>query len=194
MPGEERGALELVIDGVVHPMVEIDYSNLHITMAYAEAGETVPSGDQYEIDGFPRGLVKVAVNTLFNAPTVNSAILAVTDELRYDLELRAACGIASSDRSSSRPVAKRVVAAIQEKHSRIESYFGSDCGARFQRMDSDMAMEVMTRMVDRTARCPLPMHDSFLVGQLDAESLRHTMTEAAEDFGLRVHLKTMGKD
>lgn len=190
MPSEERRALGLKIDGVVRPIVEIDYSNLHITMAYAEAGETVPGGDQYEIDGFPRGLVKVAVNTLFNAPTVSSAILAVTDELRYDLELRAACGIESSDRSSSRPVAKGVVTAIQEKHHRIEGYFGSDCGARFQRTDSDMAIEVMTRMVDRTGRCPLPIHDSFLVGQPDADTLRHTMTEVAADFGLRVHLKT----
>jgi hypothetical protein len=90
MPGEERRALELEIDGVVRPIVEIDYSNLHITMAYAEAGETVPGGDQYEIDGFPRGLVKVAVNTLFNAPTVSTAILAVTDELAPAWGARAA--------------------------------------------------------------------------------------------------------
>ena len=37
MPKQDRRALELVIDGVAHPMVEIDYSNLHIAMAYAEA-------------------------------------------------------------------------------------------------------------------------------------------------------------
>jgi hypothetical protein len=134
--------------------------------------------------------VKVAVNTLFNALTISSAILAVTDELRYDPELRVACGLESSDRSSCRPVAKGVVTAVQEKHHRIDGYFGSDCGSRFQRTDSDMAMEVMTRMVDGTGRCPLPVHDSFLVPQMDADILSQTMVEVARDFGLQVNLKT----
>lgn len=67
-----------------HPVVEIDYSNLHITMAYSEAGEPMPDSDQYTIDGFDHALVKVAVNTLLNAATTNSAILAITVELLYN--------------------------------------------------------------------------------------------------------------
>ena len=67
MPKQDRRALELVIDGAPHPMVEIDYSNLHIAMAYAEAEQRMPAGDQYAIKGFDRGLVKLAVNTVFNA-------------------------------------------------------------------------------------------------------------------------------
>jgi hypothetical protein len=46
---------------------QVDYANLHIRMAYSEAGKRIPDGDQYTIDGFDRGLVKLAVNTLFNA-------------------------------------------------------------------------------------------------------------------------------
>lgn len=154
-----------MVDGVVYPMVELDYCNLHITMAYAEAGEPMPGGDQYTIDGFPRGLVKVAVNTLFNAASINSGILAVTDELRDDPELRAVCGIQSSDRGPCRTVA---------------------------RQDSDMAIEVMTRMISQTGRCPLPVHDSFLVPQMDADILSQTMMEVAGEFGLEVKLKSTG--
>jgi hypothetical protein len=42
-----------------------------------------------------------------------------------------------------------------------------------------MAMEVMTRMIQRTGRCPLPIHDSFLVADIDAESLKETMVQGS---------------
>jgi hypothetical protein len=169
--------------------VEIDYANLHIRMAYSEAGERIPHGDQYAMDGFDRALVKMAVNTLFNAPTRNSAILAITEELRCVPALRAVNDIESSNRSLCRALAERVVAAIHHKHHRIKSHFGSDCGAGFQRQDSDMAIEVMTRMIQRTGRCPLPIHDSFLVPEIDADILSQTMIEVARGYGLELDLK-----
>jgi hypothetical protein len=193
LPAQERRELELVADGDIHPMVELDYCNLHITMAYSEAGEPVPDGDQYAIDGFHRGLVKVAVNVLFNASSTHSGILAITEDLRDKPELRAVCGIESSNRSPCRALAEKVVPAIQHKHHRINSYFGSDCGARFQRTDSDMAIEVMTRVVDKTGRCPLPVHDSFLVPQMDAEILGEIMVEVAGDYGLQLQIKNSGR-
>jgi hypothetical protein len=192
MPAGQRRELEWIIDGTAHPTVEIDYSNLHIRMAYSEAGRKIPHGDQYTIDGFDRGLVKLAVNTLFNASTTNSGILAIAEELHNDPKLRAVNGITSSDRSPCRALAEQVVAAIQHKHRRIKSYFGSDCGARFQRQDSDMAIEVMTRMIRRTGRCPLPMHDSFLVPEIDADILSQTMIEVARDYRLHLDLKDSG--
>jgi hypothetical protein len=183
LPAQARRELELLMDGVVHPLVELDYCNLHITMAYSEAGEAIPNGDQYIIDGFHRGLVKVAVNTLFNASSIHSGILAIAEDLRDKPELRAASGIESSNRSPCRALAEKVVPAIQHKHHRISSYFGSDCGARFQRQDSDIAIEVMTRVVDKTGRCPLPVHDSFLVSQMDAEILAEIMIGWRETMG-----------
>jgi hypothetical protein len=189
MPAWQRQQIEFIIEGTAHPVVEIDYANLHISMAHSEMGRKIPHGDQYTIDGFDRELVKLAVNTLFNAPTVYSGILAITEELRYNSKLRAVNGIKSSDRGSCRALAEKVVAAIQCKHHRIKSYFGSDCGARFQRKDSDMAVEVMTRMIQRTGRCPLPVHDSFLVPDIDADILSQTMREVARDHGLRLNLK-----
>jgi hypothetical protein len=189
MSAGQRRELELVIDGTAHPTVEIDYSNLHIRMAYSEAGKRIPDGDQYTIHGFDRALVKVAVNTLFNAPTTNSAILAITEELRYAPALRAVGDVKSSNRSPCRALAEQVVAAIRLKHRRIKSHFGSDCGARFQRQDSGMAMDVMTKMIQRTGRCPLPIHDSFLVPDIDADILSQTMIEVAREYGLRLDLK-----
>ena len=115
--------------------------------------------------------------------------LPIAEELRYNPHLGAVNGIESSDRGRCRALAKRVVAAVHLKHHQIKSYFGSDCGARFQRQDSDMAIEVMTRMIQRTGRCPLPIHDSFLVPEIDADILSQTMIEVARGYGLELDLK-----
>ena len=93
MPAGNRRDLQCMIDGVLHPMVEIDYSTLHITMAYAEAGAKVPRGDLYAIAGFDRRLVKIAVNIMFNAANRRSAILAIAKALHDDATLRTASGV-----------------------------------------------------------------------------------------------------
>ena len=180
MRARDRRDLECMIDGVLHPMVEIDYSTLHITMAYAETDAKVPRGDLYAIEGFDRRLVKIAVNITFNAQNRRSAILAIAKALHDDTTLRAASGVDAHQMWCTHPTfTKSLLETVEHKHRRIEDYFSSDCGARFQRRDSDMAMEVMTRMIQRTGRCPLPIHDSFLVADIDTESLRQTMKEVA---------------
>jgi hypothetical protein len=50
-------------------------------------------------------------------------------------------------------------------------------------------MEVMTRMIHQTGRCPLPVHDSFLVADIDAEDLSQTMKEVAREKGLKLKVK-----
>jgi hypothetical protein len=180
MPAGQRREIKFIVGATAYPAVEIDYGSLHIRMAYAEAGKRAPRGDLYIIDGFDRALVKLAVNTLFNASTRKSAVGAIAEGLHKD------GGLSWSECHTQ---AKKVVAAIRRKHRRIKGYFGSDCGARFQRQDSDMAVRVLTKMIKRTGRCPLPMHDSFLVPEIDAEILSQTMTEVARDYGLQLDLK-----
>ena len=190
MPARNRRDLECMIDGVLHPMVEIDYSTLHIKMAYAEAGAKVPPGDLYAIEGFDRRVVKIAVNIMFNAESRRSAILAIAKALHDDAALRAASGVDAHHMWwTHQTFTKNLLEAIEHKHHQIEDYFNSDCGARFQRLDSDMAMKVMTRMIQRTGRCPLPIHDSFLVADIDAEPLKDTMTHVAGEHGLVLNLK-----
>jgi hypothetical protein len=58
------------------PVVEVDYSTLHPALLYAEVGKYAPA-DAYVIDGWPRKLTKIALNTLINAPNIHSARLAI---------------------------------------------------------------------------------------------------------------------
>jgi hypothetical protein len=52
-----------------------------------------------------------------------------------------------------------------------------------------MAVEIILRMIKYTGRCPLVMHDSFLVADIDADTLAETMKEVARDWGLNLELK-----
>jgi hypothetical protein len=171
---DQRREIEFVIDGEVHPSVEYDLSSLHIRLAHAEAGKRVREEDPYEIPGFDRSLVKLAVNVLFNAPTTQSSIGALTTTMwennRY-ADTRVAC----------HELAKKVIAAIQRKHYRIAEFFGSDCGARFQKLDSQIAIRVMSRMNQLTGTTPLPVHDSFIVPAHQETLLRKVVGEAYEE-------------
>jgi hypothetical protein len=173
----QRPETKFIIDGEAHDAVEIDYASLHIRMAYAQAGKRLPPGDPYAIDGFERGVVKLATNVMFNAASRSTAIKAIARDNSIK-RLPAAWTLA-----------RKVVKAIRKKHHRIKKFFFSDAGARFQKTDSDMAVEVLLRMIDYTGRCPLPMHDSFLVAGIDADTLEETMVVVARDWGLSLEVR-----
>jgi len=82
-----------------------------------------------------------------------------------------------------RAFAEELIKAVEHRHRRISHHFGSDCGAGFERLDYDMAIQVMMRMIEKTGRCPLPLHDSFLVADIDANALHTTMNQVAREEG-----------
>lgn len=188
MSSRTRAELTFVVDGASHPAVEVDYHTLHPVLAYKQSGGTAPRGDLYAIDGFDRKLVKLALNILFNAKTRKSAKLALLGELRAD-DSREKVGRGSQAFDTDLEFVDRVLDAVVRKHPGLRTAFGSDLGARLQRIDSDMAMTVLTRMIERTGRCPIPIHDSFVVPEPDVFVLRRTMREVAHERGLRLKLR-----
>jgi hypothetical protein len=63
------------------PVAELDYCTLHPAILYAETGAPMPR-DCYDLDGWPRKLVKVAMLTLINAPTKQKARLSIAHNER----------------------------------------------------------------------------------------------------------------
>ena len=107
---------------------EIDYSQIHPRIIYAEAG--IPLiGDAYDIPGFERGLCKAAFNILVNAPCYPSALCALAQDMNGDLN-----------------GAERLIEAIKVRHADVAKYFHSSAGVRLQGLDSRMAEIVMTEM------------------------------------------------
>lgn len=190
IPAGERRDLQLLIDGVLHWMVEVDYANQHAVMGYREAGLAIPPGDLYVIEGFNRTLVKRAFNILLNAQSRHLAVSALTQRLAVkDYDLWRHSGLPTRSMGECYHLADAVIAAIEDKHQPIGEFFGSDCGARFQRRDSDMALRVMERVLAETGRCPLVVHDSFLVPVIDQGVLVGVMQQVAVEEGLALCLR-----
>lgn len=175
LPKERRAEFTEVIDGIAQPFVEIDYSAHHFRLAYAQAGKKMPPGEPYDIHGFDAALVKLAGLISFNAQDRKDAVGAIVGET--------GCGYEE---------ATAVIRAVRRKHYRISEYFYSDTGARLMRTDSDMSVEIMKRVMASTGRCPLPMHDSFLVPACDAEVLAQVMEEVAAEYGVEADLSITG--
>lgn len=161
-------------DAHATPVVEYDYSGLHIAIAYSETGEEPPDGDHYTIPGYDRDHVKLAVNTMFNAKTRAKAIASLSKELQLDPQSYGA---------------RALVEAVELAHPKLSHVFATDRGARFQRIDSDIAMAVMLEMLSLTGRCPFPIHDSFIVPEQDAQQLKRVMETQASFRGIETLVK-----
>jgi hypothetical protein len=179
LSGKERSEITEVIGGITHAFVEIDFRAHHITLAYALAGEPMPEGDPYSIAGYEsdegRYLIKLAGLISFNAGNKKSAVGALVHETGCTWE-----------------EAQAAIEAFQAKHPGINEYFFSDAGATLMRMDSDITVAIMKWVLAATGRCPLPVHDSYLVPVCDYHELVKAMREVSAEFFLKSSLKVSG--
>lgn len=162
----------LTIDG--EAVAELDYKTLHPAILYAEAGATMPI-DCYTIAGWPRKLVKVAMLTLINAPTKQTARLAIAHSERM-------AEVAEVGSQEAIRAADQLIEAIKRMHRPIAGSFHSDAGARLMNIDAEIAEAVMTIMLAKGV-VVLPVHDSFLVQASKADELEAAMLEAAHKAG-----------
>ncbi|UVC08256.1 hypothetical protein IHQ71_24395 [Rhizobium sp. TH2] len=179
MPKEAR--MQITIAG--EPVSEIDYKTLHPAMLYAQVGSTLPE-DCYNIQGWPRNLVKVALLILVNSKNKHQARYAVAhhEHMRQ---------IAERGSQPSFTAADHLMAELRARHGPISHAFHSDKGAELMRMDSDMAEAIMHIMM-MAGITVLPVHDSFLVQRSHADQLERTMFQVAYEAGfeaLRVEPK-----
>ncbi|MBZ9808315.1 hypothetical protein [Mesorhizobium sp. ESP-6-2] len=147
----------ITINGM--PTVEVDFSSMQLAMLYAKVGEQL-EGDAYAIDGLPselRPLVKATTLAIINAP----------GRIRAPSKSALPEGISWKDLQQ----------AILEKHRPIAEYFRSGEGIRLQRLDSDIAEDVILGMMERGIPV-LPIHDSFIVPEGLADEMSATMLDA----------------
>jgi hypothetical protein len=116
IPKSIRGGL--LING--ERTAEADYSALHASILYSERGIKF-SGDPYDLDGFPRPVVKMGFN------------IAVNSDSRYT----AVCSIAEKA-DINRADAAELLAALDHRHKSISDAFCSDDGVRLMRRDSEL--------------------------------------------------------
>jgi hypothetical protein len=181
---KDRARITMLVDGDIVPMVELDFDNLHLALIYRAAGKKPPAGDLYSIDGFTRELSKPAHFIALNAD--GTEVGAITGLLGADEELCLANGLDHRSPSALRAAAEKLIAAIKRKHYRVREFFGTGVGAELMRTDSDIAVKIMLAMIERTGRCPLVVHDSFIVPASDAAVLEEQMALALAQAGPRL--------
>lgn len=175
MRAEQRKAVTINGESVV----ELDYCTMHPAILYAEAGATMPH-DCYDIAGWPRKLVKVAMLIMVNAPTRHKARHAIA----HSAPMAEVAGVGSQEALAS---ADRLMSAIKQAHKPIAHAFHSDAGARLMKIDATIAEMVMVQMMDQ-GHVVLPVHDSFLVQASQQEALETAMMEAAHKCGYALNV------
>ena len=157
------------------PVVELDYCTLHPAILYAETGAPMPA-DCYALDGWPRKLVKVAMLTLINAPTIHAARQSIAhSDLMAGLEEPGSQGALAR--------ADALIRELKAMHRPIAASFHSDAGARLMNVDATLADTVMAILLAQGV-VVLPVHDSFLVPQSKRLQLESAMMDAAYRAGL----------
>lgn len=190
MKSEARRSLTIAGE----PVVELDYCTLHPAILYAEAGVTMPL-DCYEIAGWPRHLVKVAMLTLINATTIHKArhSIAHSDGRKIDETTKERVtgpddkqlmqALTEPGSQDALQKADTLIKAIKAMHKPIAKSFHSDAGARLMTIDAALAEAVMNIMLMQGV-VVLPVHDSFLVQASKSDQLESAMLEAAHKMGL----------
>ena len=163
----------IVIDG--KRTKEYDFSGLHPNILYAMNHLTFPD-DPYDnlVKGVPRKACKVAFNVMLNS----------SKELKTfpDLNL-SQYGVKWAALS----------AAIIVRHKPIAHHFYTGIGKELQKIDSDIAEDVMLHFAKM--RVPvLPIHDSFVMHHGYEKELQDAMGKAFRDhFGQEIGIKLESK-
>ncbi len=150
------------------PTIEIDYSGIHPSMLYMQKGMNFNPDIAYTVKGFERDDVKIAFNILINSGSSREASSkTVSDNL----------GITQKQ-------ATKLIDGIYAANETITEYFNNkNYGLRLQRIDSDIALEIVDHFINVLRRPIIPIHDSFIVSVRDTEDLKLLMVDAYKHIG-----------
>lgn len=132
--------------------IEVDYSGMHLNMLYALRNIEYPKGkDPYDLglqdwlgkEDSRRKVIKKAFNAIIN-----------DEERTYKLEKKdeALLGLSNDELHEK----------LKSTHPKIYQEIKSDIGLRLQKLDSDIAEDVLLQLTSLSIPC-LPVHDSFIV-------------------------------
>jgi hypothetical protein len=144
------------------PIANVDFSQLFPTLAYHKIGTAPPDGDLYDIVG--DGSSREGWKTL-----VNAMLFAKGTMTRWP-----------SDTSQFFPTGTKLrdaLALVRHAHAPIAKLFGSGVGFNLMLIESEILIQALVSFAHRRITA-LPLHDSVLVAQSDAEEARGIMADA----------------
>jgi hypothetical protein len=164
LPADVRTGL--LIDG--KSTIELDFRACHLRLLAAAADVHLPDGDPYELSGFLRRDVKLAINVMINAPSSQSALGALVAEFRNELDNQAPAH------------AEKLMGAIREGFPRLRMFWNSAVGLNLQNVDADICARILRHLRWRGIPC-LSVHDSFVVPEASRGILADTMARIFDE-------------
>ncbi|WP_455986325.1 hypothetical protein [Methylorubrum extorquens] len=170
LPKERRR--QITIGGV--PVELLDFGAAHPSLLYAKVG-AILDGDPYEVSGFERGEVKLALLIAINAQTRGAAVGALAHRL-------AVADAEEEDRptiveQAHREHAARLLTAVEKRHQPIAGAFGTGVGTGLQFLESEIIGAVM-KAARRQGVVTLPVHDELIAkAGREADLVRDLMVE-----------------
>lgn len=182
LPKELRSAV--TING--EETIELDYSCYHTSILYHKEGLEVPVDPYIHPHGSPlREIMKLILNTALNIQEdgecgTSKTIFSVLAEINLRKpRLRMALQNSTYYRENN----KCYYSALNEMYDELYTYhcpiqkaFCSNEGMKLQRIDSDIAEEILQHFTDRQVPV-IPIHDSFIVQKTFADDLRQVMKD-----------------
>jgi hypothetical protein len=157
----------LFIDG--YPVVELDYSGLHLRMLYHREGMDY-KGDPYGFGSTQeRPYLKLVSLIMINKKTRQGLLRA----------MKKTFAAKQLDIPPDEQI-ERMVARFDAAHDRISRYFCSDIGLRLQYLDSQITSEILDYFLEREIPV-LPIHDSYIVAEQYEDELYEVMREKYRD-------------
>ena len=170
------------------PTVEIDYSSLHVILAYAMVGDDywdTTSDDPYQLPvrgvnnpDHCRDITKLLFLLGFNASDEQSLFKAFRSELDYT----------AYPYSFPDDVLSELLDGIKERHPKISHLICSGAGLRLMNLDSCICEYVIEKFVERDTPI-LTVHDSFIVPFGTERELDRVMKEAFKRVTKQRHVK-----
>ncbi len=168
------------IDG--KPTVERDFSGMLPRIAYHRAGKECPS-DPYGIydDDEARDICKGAVLICLSSSSKGKARNGIYDALYGECHTKSSWEKQQKRRQSLKATGKKtgeLMAAVLDFHDTIRDQMLCGEGLRLQRIESDIASDVLAHFMARGIPV-LVIHDSFIVQAEYQDELDAVMTEAS---------------
>jgi hypothetical protein len=164
VPGDYRHFI--TIDG--EPTIELDYSEMHFAIMYAEIGMEIPMEDAYVLEGYDaelRSHIKKAFNIIINCTSRKQAIKTINCHIR-DGKLSAALGDGET-----------LLEAFEQKHPLIKDNIARGKGVRSMFTESQIAEQILLKGMEIDL-CILPIHDGFIMIKQHMDVLEGLMDEA----------------
>jgi hypothetical protein len=162
LPKEQRHLIRINDESVC----DLDFTNMHLRLAYREAKCPPPDGDLYAIKGLEA-----------HRSAVKKVVLAMLAKTGHITKLPRG----TRNQLPKQWNGKNIAQAIMQHHHAIAHIFGKGNSHRFTFQESQVLMETLCRLMNHHNVPALPMHDGLMVQASKRELAMKVMQEVAFD-------------